>query len=276
MLFRSEAAGKQKTLDFLRDWNFFVDELGLSIDNDANTLIKPEERAAAMLTARMQPGAVVADKKTGETFKVVRVSGRGTVIQDSNGKQKVFKKENYRLIRDAKGAPADLSYLTSEDATSFAIASLYETFADYMKHMAQLKKGYIFDEDINNAFRDIKDFVYLSRDQIRQVNTINKFANPEIQDIYVNSVKNVIALARQNRANNMQKAVRTFYKRKRNNKLLNRIYDIGLFVLPQDIAKLTNFEPVDFYDHTAKDNPDRKSTRLNSSHVALSRMPSSA
>src|ERR1043165_9903539 len=44
-----------------------------------------------------------------------------------------------------------------------------------------------------------------------------------------------------------------------------------------DINAATSFETTAYYASVLKsDMPDRKSTRLNSSHVALSRMPSSA
>jgi hypothetical protein len=237
----------------LKEWNAMVDNYDKELASDKKAMVSPEERAIRVMAARVRPGAVVKDKATGKEYKVDRVY-KDYAIMRIDGKDKRIRRRNLDVIEDTKGAkPLEFEAIEGDDL-SFAQAQLYDVFDKYIRHVAKMKKGYVFDDQLNEAFNQTKDYYQLERDSAGMVHTINALNDPNYWDRYIDIQTNLEKMRQQQKLARLQEAADKFRVLAANNKFLNKLFNIGVFILPEDVEKLQkDFMMVDFYDIASKD-----------------------
>lgn len=139
------------------------------------------------------------------------------------------------------------------DTVQESIDRLYKAYDKYMRNVASDKQGRIFDKDLQEGFKKIKDFYALEHDAAGMVSTINALSNPRYLARYKEIQANIQKMKQEQRLAKLQEALDAFNKMKGDNKFLNALYDLGVFVFPEDVDNLSRFEVVDFYDVASKD-----------------------
>ncbi len=142
---------------------------------------------------------------------------------------------------------------SSVNTVQEAIDNMYKAYSKYIKNVASDKKGHVFEENLQAGFKHIKDFYALEHDAANMVSTINALTNPEYFDKYKNIQADIQKMKEEQRLAKLQEALDTFNNMKADNKFLNALYDLGVFVFPEDVDNLSRFEVVDFYDVASKD-----------------------
>lgn len=132
------------------------------------------------------------------------------------------------------------------------IEQMHDVFKKYVEHIAKTKNGFVFTEQMNKGFNLLKDFIALDHDKGRYVHTINRFSDPNMFDRYTQIQTEVEASSRAQRIANLQKALDNFAEMAKTNKMLNEIFDLGLFVMPEDVERLKAFTITDFYNAADK------------------------
>ena len=243
---KAKAGQLEEQLEFLKTWQGDVDNYLLNLDSEHKSNISEEERMLRKERARMLPGATVVSKYDGETY-TIEADSKGNLFINKNGKLKKFNKDNYSVSKDAAGVSPEYLQVEGDELNS-SIARLHDTFKKYLQNVAKINKGYTFDDQLNEAFIDIKDFLHLGRNQMRVVNTINTLSNPDMFEYYKGIQYEVQKMRRAQKLEKLNEAMATFEKMKDDNKMLNEIFDQKAFVLPEDIDRLKEFNVVDFYD----------------------------
>jgi hypothetical protein len=155
---------------------------------------------------------------------------------------------------DATGKP---------EGVNFAMRNLYKAYREYIKIKTAKNKGYVFEDQVAEGFKYIRDFLDISIDEMKAVNTINTLSDPDMFNRYVEIQKDIQKKAQENKVRNLNEGFEKFQRMSEKNKMLKEIFGLGLFVLPEDVAKVNNFEVTNFYDVTTrsivgKDDPKYK------------------
>jgi hypothetical protein len=249
---KKEAEALSEQLELLKDWNIMADHYVRELGSEKKARTSPEEAASRQRVARVREGASVVDKK-GQAYTVVSTKGDIATVRTKDGQIKRIKRANLEVAKDAKGSkPLEFEEVEGDDL-SHAISQLYDTYEKYLRHVAKTKKGYIFDEQLHEAFKQIKDYYALEQDAAGMVHTINALSDPEYFKRYKDIEANLQKLQRERKLAQLAEALKTFEEMKAQNKFLNALFDLGVFVLPEDIEQLKNYEVVDFYNVATKD-----------------------
>jgi len=145
------------------------------------------------------------------------------------------------------GATPEEIAATQKNA-DFLVAQMYKTFDKYVRHVAKTKNGFVFTEQMNKGFSLLKDFMALNADKQRMVHAINKFSDPNMFDRYKEIQKDIQKSQREQKLERLNKALEKFKAMALQNQMLNEIFDLGLFVLPEEVERLKNFSVTDFYN----------------------------
>ena len=239
--------------ELLKEWNAMVDNYDKELASDKKAMVSPEEKAARVMAARVRPGAIVKDKD-GKEYTVDSVKAGDAVIHLGGNKYKKISRRKLQVVKDARGAkPLEFEALEDDDL-SFAQAQLYDTFDKYIRHVAKMKKGYVFNDQLNQAFNELKDFYQLERDSASMIHTINALNDPQYWDRYMDIQTNLEKMRQEQKLARLQEGADKFRELAANNKFLNKLFNIGVFILPEDVEKLQkDFLMVDFYDIASKD-----------------------
>lgn len=248
-----EADLLQTKLDLLREWNNVSGNFATQLKSEDRAKYSPEEAKARTESARMRPGAKIKDKNGNEYVVYSSTAGKVTV-KTKDGKMKTFSKKNVTVSQDAKGlSPGEVGAVTG-DETDFAIYEMYDVFDQYIRHIAKIKKGEVFDEQLNKAFSMIKDMMYLEKDHRKIIHTLNELSNPDVRNQVFNLKLRLQKIKRERDAELVQQAYEEFIRRMKGNKMLNELFGIGVYVLPEAIDVLVKeFRAADFYDVTSKE-----------------------
>ena len=240
-------------LELLKEWNAMVDNYDKELASDKKAMVSPEEKATRLMAARVRPGARVKDKD-GKEYIVDSVRAGDAIIHLGGNKYKKISRRKLEVVKDAKGAkPLEFEAQEGDDL-SFAQAQLYDTFDKYIRHVAKMKKGYVFNDQLNQAFNQLKDYYHLERDAASMVHTINALNDPNYWDRYMDIQTNLEKMRQEQKLARLQEAADKFRALAATNKFLNKLFNIGVFVLPEDVEKLQkDFLMVDFYNIASKD-----------------------
>jgi len=141
-----------------------------------------------------------------------------------------------------------------EDLASAEHAKLlYDSYSKYIKTIANLSDDHILDEDVNNAFRKLKDFYELNEDSVRLASAVNFLTNPEtFREAHSRAVE-AATVASNNRINYLREGLEEFIKKSEYNEFLNELYKLGAFFDSKEIESLTdtNKLPTKFYSVTS-------------------------
>ena len=138
------------------------------------------------------------------------------------------------------------------EGVQFALKNLYKSYREYIKIKTAGNKGYVFEDQVAEGFKYIRDFLDISIDEMKAVNTINTLSDPEMFNRYVEIQKDIQKKAQENKVRNLNEGFEKFKRMSEKNKMLKEIFGLGLFVLPEDVAKINNYEVTDFYNVTTK------------------------
>lgn len=154
---------------------------------------------------------------------------------------------DYRNKMNSKfGAPV------SEQEIQESTQRLKDSFTTYLKHLTKLNKGHVFDSQVEEAFTSIKDFYNLAQDQDLIVSTINKLSGGDNEGLIIEHLTKLNKIKDEQELENLNKAFDNFKEQAKQNKMLQELFDLGLFVLPEDIEELKNYHVSDFYQFTGK------------------------
>jgi hypothetical protein len=249
---KKEAKLLQGKLDLLREWDKVADNYVRELRSDRKAQTSPEEAMMRKKDARVRKGAIVKDPKTGKEYTVDSIDGDRAILSVEGNKFRSVKRRGLEVIKDAKGKPLEFESI-EEDDLSHSVSMLYDTFKEYITNVAGLKRGHVFNDQMNDAFRKLMDFYTLDLDSVKMVDAINSFSDPNYFERYRESQEIIVKIQDKKRIDNLNKAVETFERASRLNKFLNKIFDLGVFVMPEDIKLLNkDLNNVEFYDITTK------------------------
>lgn len=252
---KKEAEGLQEQLELLQEWNEVADHYVREMNSDRKAQTSPQESEERQRVSKIRAGAVVKDK-SGEEYTIESVKAGKATVRSKTGQKKRINRKNLQLVKEAKQGEFDA---IEGDDLSFSIAELYKVYDKYLRSVAKMKKGYVFNEQLNEAFRQIKDYYHLERDAAAMVHTINVLSDPEYFERYVEIQTKVEEMKKIQKLENLKKALEKSREMIGQNAFLNEIYDLGVFVLPEDVDKLKDFSVVDFYNQTTKQLVDKES-----------------
>lgn len=245
---KKEAEGLSEQLELLQEWNQLADHYVREMKSDRKAQFSAEEATLRDKISRVRAGAGVVDKK-GQEYTVDSVKGDMAIVRTKDGQIKRIKRKNLDVTKEAKRGEFEA---IEGDDLSFAISELYDTYKKYIGTVAKIKKGFVFDDQLNEAFKQIKDYYQLEQDAARMVHTINTLSDPEYFSRYREIETRIAGLQRERRLANLQEALNKFKDMIGQNSFLNEIYDLGVFVLPEDVEALKDYKVVDFYNQVSK------------------------
>ena len=245
---KKEGAKLQTQIDALVEWNNAMDNYRQEYLAEKSSMLSPEKEQAYRQRARVRKGAEVKDKK-GNSYKVQAVKGDYATVVDGKGKTKRMKRSSLEVTKDAVGKRLEYEALEG-DALSLATSEMYDAFEKYLRNIAKIKDGYVFDEQMQEAFSEIRKYTALSMDSQGMVKTINVLSNPQYMDELTNIIAKNNALRSEHAERLMKEAIKSFRDQGLENDFLKDLFDIGVFVLPEDVDKLEDFSMVDFYNIT--------------------------
>lgn len=127
---------------------------------------------------------------------------------------------------------------------------LHESYRKYIKTIANISGDHILDENVDNAFRGIKDFYELQDESINLASSVNYLTNPEtFRELHSRAVE-ARKVAEQNRVDYLKEGLQEFIKRSEHNTLMNELFNIGVFFSPDEVDALIDHNkiPTKFYD----------------------------
>ena len=214
-----------------------------------------QEMAGADLTVLVDP--VQRSQKMSELKNLISVMKQGTAQQQKEARQlerelELFDEWNAFADTFINELKASATPGAKAEGVDFALKNLYKTYRNYIKLKTARNKGYVFEDQVNEGFKYIKDFLNLSYDELKAVNTINTLSDPDMFNRYVDVQTNVQKMARQNKVNKLNEGFEDFKKKAEKNKMLKEIFNLGLFVLPEDANQINEYDITKFYDATTK------------------------
>lgn len=224
--------------------NFYNKKTGADpIGSDLTVLVDPVQRAGKLQELKsmvevMEQGTPQQKKEAKTLRKELEMLEEWNVFSDT------FKRELRQKGKIGKSGRTE--------GVEFALNNLYKTYKKYIKHKAGINNGYVFEDQLNEAFNYIKDFADLSVDEQLAVNTINTLSDPDMFNRYVDIQTNIQRMQREQAANKKVEALNEFKKMAQKNEMLKEIFGLGLFVLPEDVDKIKAYDVTNFYDVTTK------------------------
>lgn len=250
---KKKAEELQTQYDLLEKLDGRIDNYMSEMASEDKAQRSPEEEQLRKETARVRPGTKVVRKKDGTAFTVVRIEGDRAIVKNEKGELKSIKRRSLATIKDATGGKR-LEFEQGEgDTLSESISQLYDTYEEYLRHVAKMKKGYVFDKQLQEAFAQLKDYYALEHSSRKMVNTINILSDPEYMERYKEMLANVEKLKNAKRQENLKAALDKYREMAQTNDFLKELFDLGVFVMPEDVERLKDFTMVDFYDAANKE-----------------------
>lgn len=250
---KKKAGQIKKTLKYLDEWRHLNEAYNKELASNAAAPISENERQVRRRRSDMPAGSIITDRTTGQVLTVavhtVGAAYSNTLLKDANGQTVNFDPEKHVLTKSSSKIPAEFRGVDYDYASQY-LEGMYKVFEKYVRHVAKTKDGYVFDEQVNKGFALLKDFSQLSIDKKRVVHTINKFSDPNMFDRYKAIQVEVQASAKAQKLTRLQKAYEKFDRMRNSNKMLNELFDLGLFVT--DTKSLQDFHVTKFYNITAK------------------------
>ena len=212
-----------------------------------------QEMAAADLTVLIDP--IQRGGKIADNTALIAVMKDGTPEQKKQAKALQREVDLYNEwntfadtfiteLRQASKPGAE----AKPEGVDFAIKNLYKTYRNYIKFKTSQNKGYVFEDQLKEGFKHIKDFLDLSTDEMKAVNTINTLSDPDMFNRYTDILSNVFKIAKDNELRHLEEAFQKFEAMTKKNKMLKEIFGLGLFVLPDDIKLINDYEVTRFYN----------------------------
>jgi hypothetical protein len=265
---KKKAIELKKSMAFLNEWRMLSDSFRNTLKSQ--TPLSDEEYLARKQEATFAEGSEVTDTKTGKTYTVFKTSYTNTVagrkadntpiagqkqfnvlLTDEDGNRVIYDADRHKLTNRASEIPAEYSEMRDVNSSKI-LEEMYKTFTKYVNQVGKTKNGYVFNAQMNKAFGMLKDFMQLEQDKFKYVHLINNFSDPTMFDRYVDIQKQVQASARTQKSARLAKALDKFKQMALHNKMLNEIFDLGLFVMPEDIKRLRDYNITDFYNNADK------------------------
>ena len=247
----SEQKKKAKELEaintFLTAWSNTVENYQANINSAKKAPIKESEREAIQARSRMQKNAIVKDKR-GREWVVVSSKGNRVLLKNEEGAEKETYKRRLELLDDSKVVKPSQFAEIEGDEISGSISEMYDIFEGYIKQIAAMDDSYVMGDQLNQAFAQIKDLYALNSELRDVINSVNVLSDPNYYQRFISMKSQVNRLRKERQLENLKKALSIFKRRAELNNFLNALYDLGVFVMEDDINKLLNFEMVRFFD----------------------------
>ena len=231
-----------------------LDELGfLDVETPILTKSTPEGARDYLVPSRVHAGEFYALPQSPQLFKqLLMVAGFDRYFQIA----KCFRDEDLRADRQPEFTQIDveMSFCTQEDVIKVAERLIYDVFTQCGKDVPSTFPRMKYSEAMENYGSDKPDL---------------RFDMPlvDVIDIFANSTNEIFAEISKDKKNNRIKALRVPNG--------DNIFSKRQMKSFEDYVRKFGAKGLGYFQ-MKEDGLDRKSTRLNSSHLKLSRMPSSA
>ena len=178
----------------------------------------------------------------------------GTLTPEARKRHKEIKKKHetldgvvkaLRLALDNKGKNESVS---EEDYKTLRTA-----FVKYMKFVAKTNGQYTNNDKMNDALQDIIDYHMLDARANSLNNAVNTMLDPQSFLNRADEIEALETMAWDNKKAEIRKSLKLYKKQKKGNKLLNALYEAGMFMDPKDFEKLDKEGKVPKYFHYQKD-----------------------
>lgn len=188
----------------------------------------------------MQQGATVKTAK-GTTVVIDKVVGEYAYIKE-DGKTKRIKRKNLELVKIA----------SNENELDWSNNALKQYYKEYLEVIANQNNDFVFDENIESGFLNLRDFYRLKHDSSLFAKSVNTLHNPEYFNEYAQRIANIHLTLHDQRIVKNKEIYDLFFQLKDTNDLLTEIFKMGVYIDPEDIPELINNAviPTKFYDTT--------------------------
>ena len=262
--YNSYKAHEEALADVVYSQSRYAD-LGKRLTSMANDLAGNGDTSLRNLVKVSKAGSPVANAVGQDVMLLLDSENQGTTIAmlDEqiavlNGGTAEQQREAKKLIKRRKLIKDWQNYITTLQAQMLnetdsalikeTVSNMRDTFGRYLHNIAKEKNGYIFNENMDKAFDKIIDFYRVKSDEGKMVGIINVLADPTYRARYINALANKDFAIKEQERDRLQKALDKFTEAKKLNNFLGRLFDIGVFAMPDDIERLKAFTEVDFYD----------------------------
>jgi hypothetical protein len=217
-----KSAKKRAALESLRE-NIKHHQAGLKDRNDAG---KSAVRSNA--TAIKPKMKVKINTEAGGTGVVEKIVGKYAILTDG---KKIHRKNL---------EPLDKKNIETKDHIDDSLETLYESYKDYLRVIADINKDHVFDDKVNSSFSKLKDFYSLEADSNDLAGTVNFLHNPSSFVEYSRRMEEIRRSLYERRADHMRAALEEYLKIKDQNELLNQLLEDGVYIHPDDVKALLN------------------------------------
>jgi hypothetical protein len=254
---KAQAKIKQEKLNLLEAWAGSLSNFNKEINSQTRSLTEAQ-KAANINKSKVREGAVIKEAGKDVEYKVKKVIGNTAIVEDKDGKTLNIDRDAAVIVKESTKA----AIYEEGDTLTEAMSMLEDSFNEYAKYLAKTKGGIIMDKELKKTFDKIKDFYILERDSQKFVQAINALNNPEYFKRYTDISKRSDAIRKEQYTANMLKSYNKFIKLMDDNKFLNDLFDIGVFIMPEDVETYkTKPRDVTFYDTVNKEIVKRDSDK---------------
>lgn len=246
---KAQAKIKQEKLDLIEEFNNTLINFNKEISQTTQKLTE-EQKQAQITKSKIRTGAVIKEAGKDVEYKVKKIVGNIAIVEDKDGKTINIDRDKAVLVKESK---AKVEYEEGDTLTE-ALSMLQDSFNKYAQYLAKTKGGIIKQKELENTFNELKDFYLLERDGQRFVQAINALNNPQYMKMYMDLEKQAEKIREDQKAQKMVEAYNKFLQLIDENKFLNNLFDIGVWIMPEDAETYkTKPRDVKFYDVVNKE-----------------------
>jgi hypothetical protein len=245
---KKQAKEKREDLELLEQFNSDLRYFNTEITGNKRELTE-EEKAKAIKVSKVREGAVVKEGEKEGEYTVTSVRGDQVTVKDKDGKTKTLNRYNLDIVKEStKSSP-----FAEGDTLDEALAYLKDSFYRYARNVAKRKGGRVLESNLRKTFTKLKDFYLLERDSQAMVSAINTLTNPYYLRRYSAIQSKINGILSEREADDIKDAFEKLEELKLDNDFLNKLFDIGVWIMPEDVEKFkTKPRDVTYYDLLGK------------------------
>jgi hypothetical protein len=245
---KKQAKEKREDLELLEQFNTDLRYFNTEITGNKRELT-PEEKEKAIKVSKVREGAVVKEGEKEAEYTVLSVRGDEVTVKDKDGKTKTLDRYKLDIVKESTKSSPFAEGDTLEEAMSY----LKDSFYKYARNVAKRKGGRVLESNLRKTFTKLKDFYLLERDSQAMVSAINTLTNPYYLRRYSAIQAKINGIISEREADDIKEAFEKLEELKVDNDFLNKLFDIGVWIMPEDVEKFkTKPRDVTYYDLLGK------------------------
>ena len=189
--------------------------------------------------SKYAPGSSVRNNRNGQIIEVLEDRGPRVLVMTEKGKRKILSKKSISPV---------ISSIRKELQDSNK--NLFKAYEKYMQMLAKQNDTILDRQKLISSFIKVRDHFNLREDANNMMNAANMLNNPEHFMRYAKMMAEAQAIKRENLPGYIKASFQSLYEKYKHNDMLNDIFDIGVTIDPNDVARIIHddeYEGIDFY-----------------------------